>query len=212
MTSLAQRIDTLVTANLDYLASLALKERNVAILEEYIVKVQDGLRAVEDVVATVGGAISSFRHQGHQYQTHLEELDQAIDLFLQRGHLELALDAASRYNTATRLVELYHERAAREQPDYQKLVQARTRVEARLAEAQRDRDQLRLLLEGSSEGDQVIAPGTPEQIAQVMQQRLDQATDQGRISIEQLEQELEQVLETDLIQDQLAARKRRLNL
>lgn len=212
MTSLTQRIDTLVAANLDYLASLAIKEGSVATLEEYIRKVQDGLRALEDVVATIGGAISSFRHQEYQYQARMEELDQAIDLFLQRDHLELALESSSRYNTVASLVELYHERVTREQAEYQKFAQARARVEAKLAEAQRERDELRLLLEGSSEGEEAIAPGTPEQLAQIMQQRLDRATDQGRISIDQLEQELEQVLETGLIRDQLAARKRRLNL
>ena len=212
MTSLAQRIDALVTANLDYLASRAIREGSVAILEEYIRKVQDGLRALEDVVATVGSVVSSFRHQEHQYQARLEELDQAIDLCLQRDHLELALESSSRYNTATRLVELYHEWVAREQAEYQRFVQARTQVEARLAEAQQERDELRLLLAGSSEEDAIVEPATPEHLAQIMQQRLDRATDQGRIGIDQLEQELEQVLETRLIQDQLAVRKERLNL
>lgn len=212
MTSLAQRIDALITASPDYVASLAIKEGSVAILEEYIQKIQDGLRALDDVVATISVAMSGYRHQEYQYQARLEELDQAIDLFLQRDHMKLALDASGRYNTATSLLELFRERAAREQAEYQKCVQARTQLEARLAEIRQDRDQVRLLLEGSSEGEEVIAPGTPEQLAQAMQQRLDQATDQGRISIDQLDQELEQALETRLIQEQISARRQRLNL
>lgn len=212
MTSLMQRIDTLASANLDYLASLTLKEKSLAILEEYIRQVREGLRALEEVVATVGAAISSYQQKERQYQARQEDLDQAIDLFLQRDHLELALEAASRYNTATSLVEMYQERAAREQTEYQKLVEARAQIRARLAEAQRDRDQLRLLLDGSSDEGEAVEASTQSQVVRAMQQRLDQATDQGRIGIDQLEQELGQVLETGLVQDQLSARKRRLNL
>ncbi len=198
MASLLQRVDILIAANLHHLASTALRDGNLAIIDGYLRKVQNTLTAVEDAVATIGGEVKTFRQKEREYQARLEELDQAIDLFLQRGQTDIALEAASRYNVTTCLVDLYREHADREETEYQNLREARSQLEARLADARREQEHLQALL------------AEPPENAD--RQSIEQAAAQDQPGRNQLEQELEDVLETGLIQEQLAERKRRLHL
>ena len=55
MASLLERVGTLISANVNWLVSAALKANSMAIVDEYIRKVEDNLEALEDAAATVAG-------------------------------------------------------------------------------------------------------------------------------------------------------------
>ena len=55
MPSILDRVRTLISANLNYLISQALRANSMAVVDEYIRKVDDNLEALEDAAATVGG-------------------------------------------------------------------------------------------------------------------------------------------------------------
>src|SRR4030043_137122 len=99
MPSLLQRVSTLISANLNYLVSKALKANSMAVVDEYIRNVEDNLDALEDAAATVGGEAKSLRRKYDELQAQTRELDKNIDLFLKQGKEDLAQAAQSRSTT-----------------------------------------------------------------------------------------------------------------
>ena len=63
MASLLERVNTLISANLNYLVSKALKANSIAVIDEYIRKIEDNLEALEDAAATVGGEAKGMRRK-----------------------------------------------------------------------------------------------------------------------------------------------------
>jgi len=112
MASLLERVGTLISANLNYLVSKALKANSVAVIDEYIRKIEDNLEALEDAAATVGGEAKGIRRKYDEHQAKVAEMDQNIDLFLRQGKTDLARSVQSRYNTVVRLAQTYETQAA----------------------------------------------------------------------------------------------------
>ena len=223
MPSLLDRIRTLISANLNYLVSQALKANSMAVVDEYIRKVEDNLEALEDAAATVGGESKTLKRKYLQYEGQAKELDRNIDLFLTKGKEDLAQAAQYRYNTISRLADTYAEQYKGQEAEYQKLLAAKLKLEAKLTEARRERMELQALLDlaKSKELTHRVVEGvagvtTPEagiaEIREEIQRRLDKATAQGEIDAKRLDNQMSEVLEKDTIERQLAERKARLGL
>jgi len=118
----------------------------------------------------------------------------------------------------------YRQQWERQQVEYQSLLDARLKLEAKLTEIRQEREQLQALLELAkakeltakslrslddlaSVGDADIA-----RIADGIRARLDKAAAQTEIRAGRLDEEMDRLLETDQLQVQLEARKRRLGL
>jgi len=223
MASLLERVGTLLSANLNYLVSKALKANSIAVVEEYIRKVEDNLEALEDAAATVGGEAKGLRRKSSEYQTKLNEMDQNIDLFVRQGKEDLARSAQSHYNTISRLAATYEEQAAAQEVEYQKLLDAKVKLEAKLGEVKQEKVELQAMLDlakskelthkvvegvaGSTTAEAGIAEMRNE-----IQRRLDKATAQGEIDSARLETQVAEVLEQNTLDAQLAERKRRLGM
>ena len=223
MPSLLDRIRTLISANLNYLVSQALKANSMAVVDEYIRKVEDNLEALEDAATTVGGEAKTLKRKYLQYEGQAKELDGNIDLFLSKGKEELAQAAQYRYNTISRLADTYAEQYKGQEAEYQKLLAAKLKLEAKLTEARRERMELQALLDLAKSKElthrvvEGVAGGTtPEagiaEIREEIQRRLDKATAQGEIDAKRLDNQMSEVLEKDTIERQLAERKARLGL
>ena len=223
MASLLDRIRTLISANLNYLVSQALKANSMAMVDEYIRKVEDNLEALEDAAATVGGESKTLRRKHSQYDGQAKELDRNIDLFLTKGKRDLAQAAQYRFNTIRRLADSYGEQYEAQEAEYQKLLAAKLKLEAKLTEAKRERMELQAMLDlaKSKELTHRVVEGVagitePEagidEIREEIQRRLDKATAQGEIDAKRLDNQMAEALEKDTIERQLAERKARLGL
>jgi len=223
MTSLLERVGTLISANLNYLVSKALKANSMAVVDEYIRNVEDNLDALEDAAATVGGEARTLKRKWEELDAQAKELDRNIDLFLKQAKEDLAQAAQYRYNTVKRLADTYGEQYHAQDGEYQKLLDAKLKLEAKLTEAKRERTELQAMLDlaKSKELTHRVVEGvggitTSEvgmsEIRDEIQRRLDKATAQGEIDAKRLDNQMSEVLEKDTLERQLAERKARLGL
>ncbi|MBC7232121.1 MAG: PspA/IM30 family protein [Chloroflexi bacterium] len=223
MASLLDRVRTLISANLNYLVSQALKANSMAVVDEYIRKVEDNLEALEDAAATVGGEAKTLKRKYEEFEAQAAELDRNIDLFLKQGKEDLAQAAQYRYNTIRRLADTYAEQAKAQEAEYKKLLDAKLKLEAKLTEAKRERTELQAMLDlaKSKELTHRVVEGVGgitaseagiAEIREEIQRRLDKATAQGEIDAKRLDNQMAEALEKDTIDRQLAERKARLGL
>lgn len=223
MAGLLDRVGTLISANINWLVTSALKANSMAVLDEYIRRVEDNLEALEDAAATVGGEAKTLRRKFEDLQGQVDALDRNIDLLLGEGKESLAVAAQSRYNTIERLAQTYKEQAMHQEVEFQKLMDSKLRLEAKLTEAKQERVELQAMLDlaKSKELTHKVVEGvggvtTSEagisDIREEIQRRLDKATAQGEIDASRLETQMAEVLEERTIQVQLEERKHRLGL
>jgi phage shock protein A len=223
MAGLLDRVGTLISANINWLVTSALKANSMAVLDEYIRRVEDNLEALEDAAATVGGEAKTLRRKFEDLQGQVDALDRNIDLLLGEGKESLAVAAQSRYNTIERLAQTYKEQAMHQEAEFQKLMDSKLRLEAKLTEAKQERVELQAMLDlaKSKELTHKVVEGvggvtTSEagisDIREEIQRRLDKATAQGEIDASRLETQMAEVLEERTIQVQLEERKHRLGL
>jgi len=223
MASLLERVRTLISANLNYLVSQALKANSMAVVDEYIRKVEDNLEALEDAAATVGGEAKTLKRKYEEFDTQTKDLDRNIDLFLRQGKEDLAQAAQYRYNTIKRLGDTYGEQYKAQEGEYQKLLDAKLKLEAKLTEAKRERTELQAMLDLAKSkelthkvvegvGGITTAEAGISEIRDEIQRRLDKATAQGEVDARRLDNQMAEALEKDTIDRQLAERKERLGL
>ena len=223
MASLLDRVGTLISANVNWLVSSALKANSMAVVDEYIRKVEDNLEALEDAAATVGGEAKTLRRKYTDYQGQVDEMDKNIDIMLQEGKEDLALAAQSRLNTLQRLAATYKEQAEHQETEFQTLMNSKLRLEAKLTEVKQERVELqaRLDLAKSKElthkvvegvGGVTVADAGISDIREEIDRRLDKATAQGEIDASKLENQMSEVLEERTLKGQLSDRKKKLGL
>jgi phage shock protein A len=223
MPSILDRVRTLISANLNYLVSQALRANSMAVVDEYIRKVEDNLDALEDAAATVGGEAKTLKRKYREFEEQAEELDGNIDLFLSQGKEELAAAAQYRFNTIRRLADTYGEQYRYQEDEYKKLLSAKLKLEAKLTEAKRERTELQAMLDlaKSKELTHRVVEGVGgitaseagiAEIRDEIQRRLDKATAQGEVDAQRLDNQMAEALEKDTIDRQLSERKARLGL
>jgi phage shock protein A len=223
MASLLERVNTLISANLNYLVSKALKANSIAVIEEYIRKIEDNLEALEDSAATVGGETKGLRRKQQEFQAQADQLDQSVDQLLAQGKEDLARAAQSKYNLVARMAETYGEQATAQEAEFQKLLEARTKLEARLGEVKQEKAELQAMLDLAKSKEvthkvvQGVAGATAvetgvDEIRAEIQRRLDKATAQGEVDASRLENQMAQALEQDAVDAQLAERKAKLGI
>jgi phage shock protein A len=122
------------------------------------------------------------------------------------------------------MAQEYQEQWEQQQKEYQTLLDARLKLEAKLTEIRQEREQLQALLELAKAKemttkslrslDDLAGVGDTDiaRIADGIRARLDKATAQTEIRASRLDEEMDRMLETDQVQVQLEARKRRLGL
>ncbi len=224
MASLLEKVSTLISANLHYMVDQALKSNSLAVIDQYIRQVEDNLADLEDAAATVGGEVKSIKRRLDDHEHRLQELDRAIDAFLREGNESAALAAQSRFNSTQRLVETYKEQLKRQESEFQKLLDAKVKLEARLATMKQEREELQALLELAKSKettvkamkslDDLMGSGDSDirRIAESIHARLDKASTASEMRAASLDEQMDQVLERSALNAQLAERKKRLGL
>lgn len=224
MASLLEKVSTLISANLHYMVDQALKSNSLAVIDQYIRQVETNLADLEDAAATVGGEVKSIQRRLLEHQQRENEIDRAIDAFLMEGNEAAAVAAQSQLNSVQRLVETYQEQVDRQQSEFQKLLDAKVKLEARLATMRGEREELQALLELAKSKettvkamkslDDLMGSGDSDikRIAESVYARLDKATTASEMRAASLDEQMDQVLESSALKAQLAERKKKLGI
>ncbi len=224
MASLLEKVGTLVRANLHALIDQALKANSVAVLDEYIRQAENNLEELEDAAATVGGSVKTLERKYKEYQAKADKLDRDIDVLLQQGKEELAVAAQSKLNSTRRLAEEYREQWERQKREYQALLDAKLKLEAKLTAIKQEREELQALLELAKSKeltaetikslDDLVGIGDQDisRVAESIRARLDKASARSEMMASRLDAQMDEVLERHEIEQQLEERKRRLGL
>ncbi|BAL99361.1 hypothetical protein CLDAP_13220 [Caldilinea aerophila DSM 14535 = NBRC 104270] len=202
----------------------ALKSNSLAVIDQYIRQVEQNLEDLEDAAATVGGEAKALKRKLVELEQKESELDRAIDAFLLEGNETAAIAAQSRLNSTQRLVETYKEQLQRQEEEFQKLLDAKVKLEARLATMKQQREELQALLELAKSKettvkamkslDDLMGSGDSdiERIAGSIRARLDKATTASEIRAASLDKQMDEILERSALNNQLAERKKRLGI
>jgi len=224
MASLLDKVATLIKANLHYLVDQALKQNSLAVIDQYIREVENNLDKLEDAAATVGGQVKTLKRKFDEFQTKADELDRNIDILLQEGREELAVAAQSKLNSTQRLADEYREQHERQRAEYEKLLDAKLKLEAKLTTIKQEREELQALLDlarakeltakAISSLDDLVGTGDDDigRIAESIRTRLDKAAARGEMAATRLDAQMDEVLERTTIDAQLAERKKRLGM
>ena len=224
MASLLDKVATLIKANLHYLVDQALKQNSLAVIDQYIREVEDNLEKLEDAAATVGGQVKTLKRKFDEFQAKAEELDHNIDILLQEGREELAVAAQSKLNSTQRLADNYQEQHERQKAEFEKLLDAKLKLEAKLTTIKQEREELQALLDlarakeltakAISSLDDLVGAGDDDigRIAESIRTRLDKAAARGEMAATRLDAQMDEVLERTTLDAQLAERKKRLGI
>lgn len=224
MASLLDKVSTLISANLHYMVDQALQNNSPAVIDQYIRQVEANLADLEDAAAAVGGEVKGIQRRLHDQEQKQTEMDRAIDAFLVEGNEAAAVAVQSRYNSAKRLVEAYQEQLDRQSAEFKNLLDAKVKLEARLATMKAEREELMALLElaKSKETTVRVIKGLKDltgsgdadisRIANSIRSRLDKASTASEIHSASLDEQMDQVLEKSALDSQLAERKKKLGL
>ena len=224
MASLMEKVSTLISANLHYLVDEALKTNSLAVIDQYVRQVEDNLADLEDAAATVGGEVKGLQRKLVEYQHKQQELDRAIDAFLTAGNDSAAVAAQSKLNSTMRLIETYNTQVTRQEVEFKNLLDAKVKLEARLATMKQEREELQALLELAKSKevsvkamkslDDLMGVGDTDvsRIAGSIYARLDKASAASELRAASLDEQMDQVLERSMLDQQLADRKKKLGL
>ena len=145
--SLLDKINTLISANLHSMVDSALQANSVKVMDEYVRQAEKNLENLEDATVTVGGSVKTLKRKYDEISAAAEKLDRDIDTLLQRGKPDLAAAAQSELNTKQQLAQEYYEQWQQQQVEYQKMLDARLKLEAKLTTIKQEREHLQALLE-----------------------------------------------------------------
>ena len=224
MASLLEKVQTLISANLHALVDSALRANSVAVMDDYIRQAENNLEALEDAAATVGGSVKTLKRKHEDYAAQAAKLDRDIDTLLAQKRDDLAAAAQAKLNTTQRLADEYKEQWERQQAEYQNLMDARLKLEAKLTTIKQEREELLALLELAKSKeltiktikslDDVVGIGDADvaRIGESIRARLDKAQAKSEMLASRLDDQMDEVLEKGSLDNQLAERKKRLGL
>ncbi len=224
MASLLEKVQTLISANLHALVDEALKKNSIAVIDEYVRQVENNLEDLEDAAATVGGEVKTLKRKYDDYAAKAAELDQNINVALKENREDLAVAAQSKLNSTTRLADTYKQNYERQQAEYQKLLDAKLKLEAKLTTVKQEREEMQALLDLARSKEVAVKTmqslddlvGTGDQdvarMAESIRMRLDKASARSEMQASRLDNQMDDLLERDKIDSQLAERKKKLGL
>lgn len=222
--NILEKIQTLISANLHSMVDSALQSNSLSVMDEYIRRAERDLENLEDATVTVGGSVKTLKRKYDEITAAVEKLDRDIDALLTRSKNDLAVAAQADMNSKQQLAQSYYEQWQQQQAEYQKMLDARLRLQAKLGTTKQEREHLKELLklaEAKSTTTKAIKSlndikGVGDEdmsrIADSIRARLDREDAELELSSQRLSDKMDDVLETSAIDQQLEERKKRLGL
>ncbi len=220
--SIFQKIQTLITANLHAMVDQALSSNSVAVLDQFIRQAERDLDELEQALITVKSQVKTLKRKYENFQRETDTLNEQIDSLLELSRDDLAMTAQSEYNAKFDLAQEYRQQYVQQKSEATKLSDARLKLEARLRSIRREREHVLGLLElaktkeiaaktmKSLDAIQGMGDADVAGIADKIRERLDRADAEMEMRTERLGSQMDDVLQKDQLDDQLAERKRRL--
>jgi len=224
MASLFKKVQTLISANLHSLVDKALKANSVAVLDEYIRQAEDNLDDLQDALITVRGQVKTLERKWKIFQSEAEQLDADIDRLLAAGKEDLAMAAQSKYNSKVSMADQYREQFETQKKEADKLADAKLKLEAKLVTIKQEREHLLALMELAKSKEiaaktirslddlQGIGDSDIARVSDAIRSRLDRADAEMETYSDRLDNRMDEVLDKAKLDDQLAERRRRLDL
>lgn len=224
MATLLEKVQTLISANMHEMVDKALETNSVAVMKQYIRDAESNLDELEDAAATVGGEVKSMERKYKEYKKKADQLDRNIDALLMQGKADLARAAQNELNSARRLQEQYHEQWVRQQREYESLLNARLKLQAKLQTIRQEQKELEALmrLAKSKETtvkaikslDDLMGVGDADiaRLGESIRSRLDKASAHSEMYADRLDNQMDAALGSAELDLQLEERKRRLGL
>ncbi len=223
MASLLEKVQVLIAANLLSLMDQALQANSLAVIDQYIRQVENNLEDLEDATATLGGEVKTLGRKRDEYSAKSDELDHSIDVALKEGREDLAVAAQSKLNSTLRLADTYNQQYDRQQAEYQKLLDAQLKLQAKLTTVKQERAEMQALLylarsqeltnkttlsldNLAGSGDQDVA-----RMAESIRTRL-KGSAHSEVRAHPADEQMDNLLEREQIDTQLAERKKKLGL
>jgi phage shock protein A len=145
--SFFDKLNTLISANLHGIVDRALEANSVQVMDEYIRQVERNLDALEDSAATVGGTVKTLKRKYDEFAAQAEKLDRDIDTLVVKNKMDLAGAAQAELNTKQQMAQEYYEQWQGQEQQYQKMLEMRLKLEARLTTVRQEREHLKSLIE-----------------------------------------------------------------
>lgn len=224
MASLLEKTQTLIQANLHAMVDRALETNSVAVMRQYIRDAEANLNDLERAAATIGGEVKSMERKYNEYKKKADQLDRNIDMLLMQGKADLATAAQNELNSNRRLQEQYHEQWVRQQREYEALLNARLKLQAKLQTIRQEEREMEALLRLAKSKEttvkaikslndlQGVGDGDIARLRDSIQRRLDQASAHSEMYASSLDTQMDDILGKTEIELQLEERKRRLGL
>lgn len=224
MASLLEKTQTLIQANLHSMVDKALEANSVAVMKQYIRDAEKNLDELEDAAATVGGEVKTMERKYKEYKKKGDQLDRNIDMLLMQGKTDLARAAQNELNTNRRLQEQYHEQWVRQQREYEALLNARLKLQAKLQTIRQEQRELESLLRLAKSKettvkaikslDDLTGVGDADiaRMGESIRSRLDKASAHSEMYASRLDTQMDDALGKTELDIQLEERKRRLGL
>jgi phage shock protein A len=202
----------------------ALQSNSLAVIDQYIRNVGENLNQLEDATAAVGGERNTLKRKLEELAKKKAELDRNIDIFLTQNKLDLARAAQAQLNSVNTQHDTVLGQLERQEKEFQSLKDARVKLEAKLQTIKIQRDEMQTLLElkkakeitnraikGIKDlegiGDQDIA-----RIAEKIRKDLDKENARAEVAATNLDKQMDNALETGMLDAQLEERRRRLGV
>ena len=224
MATILEKAQTLISANLHAMVDRALEANSVAVMKQYIRDAEGNLAELEEAAATVGGEVKTLERRYLEYKKKSDGLDRNIDMLLMQGKTDLARAAQNELNSARRLQEQYHEQWVRQQREYEALLNARLKLQAKLQTIRQEQKELEALLELAKSKettvraikslDDLMGVGDSDiaRMGEAIRNRLDRDTAYSEMYADRLDNQMDEALGSAEIDLQLEERKRRLGL
>ena len=222
--SVLDKINTLISANLHAMVDSALQANSVKVMDEYVRQAEKNLENLEDATVTVGGSVKTLKRKYEEISATAEKLDRDIDTLLTRGKTDLASAAQADLNTKQQLAQEYYEQWQQQQVEYQKMLDAKLKLEAKLTTIKQEREHLQALMELAEAKSATIKTvkslndlaGVGDEdvrrLGDAIRARLDREDAQLEASSIRLQGQMDDVLEKGTIDNQLEERRKRLGL
>ena len=172
----------------------------------------------------MGGEVKTLERKYKEYKKKGDQLDRNIDALLMQDKTELARAAQTELNTSRRLQEQYHEQWVRQEREYESLLNARLKLQAKLTTIRQEERELEALLELAKSKEATvkaikslddldgIGDSDIARLGESIRGRLDKASAHSEMYASRLDTQMDDALGKAEIDIQLEERKRRLGL